>query len=194
MEEKDISVPKKVWEDASLVCLGVAGDSRQREGLRKGAQKVVDYIYGLKEALTSEPKTPKLPYAHAVPTDIYFYKTTIEKHYYPSSACHKGSIRITKPEPSILVYLGCLLEDKWDAEKVTCSPNPTVIMTIVPNSEKYRADAEDWIQAHSGIKAHYLEHELGVEPRVKEEVVEVEGAEEKGETDLIEKALKEIKA
>ncbi|MBU1449282.1 hypothetical protein KKF45_05550 [Patescibacteria group bacterium] len=56
MEDSKISIPKKIWEDASFVCLAVAPDPRQREGLRKMATNVVDWLYEI-EASQGKPKT-----------------------------------------------------------------------------------------------------------------------------------------
>lgn len=126
----------------------------------------------------------KYPYARPLPSDIYVYRTTIEKHYIPSSACHKGSVRAVKPQPDVLVYIGCLKKDRWDANTSTCSPNPTVLMTIVPNNDLYRGELDHLKLVHPEIKIHRKEKEVGVEPKLSDN-----GHEEKKELAEVIKAM-----
>jgi hypothetical protein len=98
-----------------------------------------------------------------IPQYIDVFKTTIAKHYRPLKDFHSGSIRVTKPEENILVYLGCLKSDDWDGR--TCSPNPTVFKTIVLKNEKYRADLEHLLKVHPEIPVNYSDREMGVKPQ-----------------------------
>ena len=104
-----------------------------------------------------------------VPAYVDVFKTTIAKHYRPTEDFHDGSVRVVKPEKDILVYLGCLKSDNWDAEAERCSPNPTVLKTRVPNDEKYRSELDHLKLVHPEVKINYREKEVGVEPVVSEE-------------------------
>lgn len=107
------------------------------------------------------------PYARRDPQWIDVFKTTIVKHYVDYKDCHEGSVRVVKPQKDILVYLGCLKKDKWNAKTTTCSPNPTVVKTIVPNNAKYLKEVKEW--AAIGIKVKYHGKEVGIEPKVGED-------------------------
>jgi len=177
MEDNKISIPKKIWEDASLVCLGVAGDSRQREGLRKTAQNVTNWIYGI-EARQQSPKTiqqllqeQELLEQHQKdrPQDIIYFKDTIMKHYYPKEDFYPDSFRVVKPEPGVMVTLGCLKKNKWYPERLECVPTQDIHRTIVPRTEKYIKEAEEW--AAVGVPTQHRETEVGIVPRELVEVI-----------------------
>ena len=121
-------------------------------------------------------------YKRKLPDYIEVFSNTISKHYYPSSDCHKGSVRTLKPKADILVVIGCLKKDSWDASEQRCEPNPTVIQTIVPNNEKYTKELEHLKLVHPEIKIRYR----------KEEETEARASEDK-ELEQIKQALKEAK-
>ena len=119
----------------------------------------------------------KAPYARQVPAYVDVFETTIEKHYLPPEDFHEGSIRVVKSGWDILVYLGCLKADDWNGER--CSPNPTVLKTIVPNNKYYLDELEHLKLVHPEIKVNYRTDEVGVEPVVSEgEQEELEAVDE----------------
>ena len=103
------------------------------------------------------------------PQDIIFFKDTIMKHYYPKEDFYPDSFRVVKPEPGVMVTLGCLKEHKWYPEKLECVPTQTLHRTIVPRTEKYIKEAEEW-EAVS-VPAQHRETEVGVVPRELVEVI-----------------------
>ena len=103
------------------------------------------------------------------PQDIIFFKDTIMKHYYPKEDFHPDSFRVVKPEPGVMVTLGCLKEHKWYPEKLECVPTQTLHRTIVPRTEKYIKEAEEWEAV--GVPAQHRETEVGVVPRELVEVI-----------------------
>lgn len=147
------------------------------------------YGYFEGEAKEASMGKEKYHYARRLPKEVDVYENAIHKHYVDwKKDIHEGSIRVVKPTPEVLVYLGCLLKDKWDEAAVTCSPNPTVVKTITPNTKKYLDELEHLKFVHPEIKVNYHK-EISVEPKVGE-AEEVE----EGEAHSIEKALKEIGA
>jgi len=123
------------------------------------------------------------PYARQIPIYVEVWKTTIEKHYHPTmEECQEGSIRVVKPEKDVLVYLCCKVDDDWNADTFTCSPNPSVHKTITPNTKKYRDELDHLKLVHPEIKVNYRTKEVGVEPVVSEE--------EQKELEAVEEALK----
>lgn len=121
------------------------------------------------------------PYARQIPKLIEVFKTTIHKHYRSPSAFHKGSIRTLKPKPDVLVTMGCLKKDKWDAKSVTCTPNPTVLSTVVPKTKEYLDEVEHLKLVHPKVKVNHREKEVGVEPRLSDE--------ERRELEAVDKAV-----
>ncbi|MBA7467772.1 hypothetical protein ES707_02993 [subsurface metagenome] len=103
------------------------------------------------------------------PQDIIFFKDTIMKHYYPKEDFHPDSFRVVKPEPGVMVTLGCLKEHKWYPEKLECVPTQTLHRTIVPRIEKYIKEAEEWEAV--GVPAQHRETEVGIVPRELAEVI-----------------------
>ncbi len=103
------------------------------------------------------------------PQDIIFFKDTIMKHYYPKEDFHPDSFRVVKPEPGVMVTLGCLKEHKWYPEKLECVPTQTLHRTIVPRTEKYIKEAEEWEAV--GVPAQHRETEVGIVPRELAEVI-----------------------
>ncbi|MBA7529760.1 hypothetical protein ES705_21959 [subsurface metagenome] len=103
------------------------------------------------------------------PQDIIFFKDTIMKHYYPKEDFHPDSFRVVKPEPGVMVTLGCLKEHKWYPEKLECVPTQTLHRTIVPRTEKYIKEAEEWEAV--GVPAQHRETEVGIVPRELVEVI-----------------------
>ena len=150
-------------------------------------QQIKSRLSDIKEELTSlkaqlsEGERSVLADTDHIPAYVEVFETTIAKHYLPPEDFHDGSIRVVKPEKDILVYLGCLKSDDWDAEAERCSPNPTVLKTIVPNNRKYWDELEHLKLVHPEIKINYHEEEVGVEPVVSEE--------EQEELEAVEKAL-----
>jgi DNA adenine methylase len=134
----------------------------------KEAVEILEYLRKHKKFPYSAYVFEEAPYHKDIPSDLIYYSTTIEKHYHPSSACHKGSVRVLKPTPQTLVYIGCLKKDKWDEPSSTCSPNPTVLMTIVLNNKKNREEAQHLKLVHPEIKEHHDESTRGIEPRMGE--------------------------
>jgi len=126
----------------------------------------------------------EFPYARQIPVSIDVFKTTIAKHYRPSSDFHKNSIRTVKPLREVLVVMGCLKKDKWEPDISICTPKPTVLKTIVPNTKEYLDEVEHLKLVHPEVKIVYKEKQIGVEPKVSEA--------EQSELTEIEKALKEI--
>jgi hypothetical protein len=103
------------------------------------------------------------------PQDIIFFKDTIMKHYYPKEDFYPDSFRVVKPEPGVMVTLGCLKKDKWYPEKLECVPTQTLHRTIVPRVEKYIKEAEEWEAV--GVPTQHRETEVGIVPRELVEVV-----------------------
>ena len=130
-------------------------------------------LYGREEAASEFRdvafESDKYPYAQQIPAYVDVFKTTIAKHYRPTEDFHDGSIRAVKPEKAVLVYLGCLKSDDWDAGAERCSPNPTALKTIVPNNKKYRDELDHLKLVHPEVKINYQTKEVGVEPALSEE-------------------------
>ncbi|MBA7500043.1 hypothetical protein ES704_02796 [subsurface metagenome] len=103
------------------------------------------------------------------PQDIIFFKDTIMKHYYPKEDFHPDSFRVAKPEPGVMVTLGCLKKHKWYPERLECVPTQTLHRTIVPRIEKYIKEAEEWEAV--GVPAQHRETEVGIVPRELVEVI-----------------------
>ena len=103
------------------------------------------------------------------PQDIIFFKDTIMKHYYPKEDFHPDSFRVVKPEPGVMVTLGCLKKDKWYPERLECVPTQTLHRTIVPRIEKYIKEAEEWEAV--GVPAQHRETEVGIVPKELVEVI-----------------------
>lgn len=100
---------------------------------------------------------------------IYVYSTTIEKHYKPSSAFHKDSIRTIKSGGSTLIYIGCPKTEKW-ASPSDCS-HQEVIMTVVAKTRANMDKLNHLLELHHGLKSivHYKEKEVGTEARTEED-------------------------
>lgn len=98
----------------------------------------------------------------ARPKDIIFWKTTIEKHYQPKEAFYPDSFRARKVNAA-LVTLGCLKKHKWHPEKLECVPTQTLHRTIVPRTEKYIKEAEEWEAID--VPTQHRETEVGIEPK-----------------------------
>jgi hypothetical protein len=93
-----------------------------------------------------------------LPKDIEVWPDVIEKHYRYKEEFYPDSFRVTKPEPDINIYLGCLKTDNWDGE--TCSPTQTVHKTVVPNTPEYREAMDHLLLVHPGIKVEYKDAEV----------------------------------
>ncbi len=103
------------------------------------------------------------------PQDIIFFKDTIMKHYYPKEDFYPDSFRVVKPEPGVMVTLGCLKKNKWYPERLECVPTQDIHRTIVPRMGKYIKEAEEW--AAVGVPTQHRETEVGIVPRELVEVI-----------------------
>lgn len=107
------------------------------------------------------------PYAKLLPKDIFIYKTTIEKHYRATSAMHKGSVRTIKQNGG-LTLLGCPKDEPWNPPS-SCGKQE-VVMTIVPNTAKYRNELKHLLEVHPELESRvHHKKEAGVEPRLSDQ-------------------------
>jgi hypothetical protein len=68
-----------------------------------------------------------------------------------------------------MVTLGCLKKNKWYPERLECVPTQDIHRTIVPRTEKYIKEAEEW--AAVGVPTQHRETEVGIVPRELAEVI-----------------------
>ncbi len=150
--------------------------------LRKNkAKELQPYAGGNGEGVNSgaEQITGGMMSEEHIPKEVEVFETTIAKHYRSSEDFHEGSIRVVKPEEDILVYLGCLKSDVWDAEAVICSPGATVLKTIVPNNKKYLEELQHFNLVHPEVKITFQAVEAAAEPVLsKEEQEELQAVDE----------------
>lgn len=146
------------FAEADMEETGIGIGGRARKGHpRTEAERAAEHV----RLHPGEPLPPRgtgidnseHPYARPWPKSITVYPDTIEKHYVDKDAFHPGSIRVVKPLPGVLVYLGCKKDAWWDVRAARCYPNPTVHLTIVPRTAEYMAEVEEWEQA--GVPLEY---------------------------------------
>jgi hypothetical protein len=151
---------------------GIAAAAITGMGIGSG-MKFVDWLAGKFRAQHEESPyhgIRNLYRASTIPKEIEIFPDQIVKHYIAKEKFHRDSFRITKPEEGILVYLGCLKDDKWDGE--TCDPNQTVQKTVVPNTPKYLEVAREMIEKNPGIKVTEVAGSLKESDRELDEVAE----------------------
>jgi hypothetical protein len=112
-------------------------------------------------------ESPKQPYVKPLPKAVIVYRSTIEKHYRATADMHKGSIRTIK-QPGSLTTLGCPKGVAWEPPK-SCG-RQELVMTIVPNTKKYREELKHLIEIHPEVEAHvqYRDRETGIRPQLSE--------------------------
>lgn len=73
--------------------------------------------------------------AETRPKEIVVYPDTIEYHYRPSSAFHKGSIRTLSPNAATRLYIGCLKSRPYEAGRCSATSNLKMIVRKSPHEE-----------------------------------------------------------
>ncbi len=109
------------------------------------------------------------------PKEIVVYPSleapeTIETHYRSSSSMHKGSIRVTKPEPQILTYLGCPKSETWNPPS-NCG-RQVVVMTIVKLTPENQQKHLDRLQydKDKGVPVRVGKKGMATVPKVRAEL------------------------